>query len=115
MRRYRVVFTKDARRDTRREVAKWRERHPKNSFLLEQEIQRAIHVLGATRRWGEESAQPQLPGVRRAVLQKSGFLLYYVVFDEQRRVALLRLWYARRGSRPKLRVVGSKSKHPRRL
>jgi hypothetical protein len=49
-----------------------------------------------------------MPDVRRVVLQKSEFLLDYFVFDEQRRVELLSLWYAPRGERPKLLVIRSR-------
>jgi hypothetical protein len=31
MKRCRVVFTKDARRDYKREIARWRLSHPKNT------------------------------------------------------------------------------------
>jgi hypothetical protein len=48
------------------------------------------------------------------VLQKSEFLLYYCVLDDEHRVDLLRLWYARRGRRPKLRLVHTKSSQRRR-
>lgn len=114
MRRYRVVFTEDARRDYKREVARWRQSHSKNTYLLEDEIAAARKLLSAVPRFGEASADPRLPGVRRVVLQKSEFLLHYLVLDEERRVDMLRLWYAPRGARPKLRLVRSKSAPRRR-
>jgi hypothetical protein len=92
----------------KREVRKWCRSHPKNRYRLESEVARAIRLLSATPRAGEESADPDMPDVRRVVLQKSEFLLDYFVFDEQRRVELLSLWYAPRGERPKLLVIRSR-------
>ena len=114
MRRYRVVYTADARRDYKREVAKWRLSHPKNTYQLEEEIEVAEKVLSAVPRFGEAARDVELTGARRVVLEKSEFLLYYFVLDEERRVALLRLWYAPRGNRPKLRLVHAKPSSRRR-
>ena len=114
MTRYRVVFTKTAQRQLETEAAKWREGHPKNTYLLEAEVVDAVRVLGVTPRVGGESGDVRLPGARRMVLVKSGFLLYYRVLDDKRVVELLRLWWAKRGSRPNLSVVGSKASRRRR-
>jgi hypothetical protein len=106
---YRVVFTKTAQYQLKTEAAKWREGHPKNTYLLEDEVADAVRVLAVTPRVGGESRDVRLRGVRRIVLLKSAFLLFYRVLEDQRVVELLRLWYARRGTRPRLRRVDSKS------
>lgn len=110
MKRYQVVFSKKARRQFETEAARWREGHSKNTYLLEDEVGDAVKVLAATPRVGGASGDVRLPGARRMVLEKSEFLLYYRVLDDKRVVELLSLWYAKRGSRPNLSVVGSKSK-----
>ena len=113
MKRYRVVYAADARRDYKREVSRWRLTHPKNTYQLEDEIESAEKALSAVPRYGEAARDVQLERARRVVLEKSGFLLYYLVFDDQRQVAILRLWYAARGKRPKLRIVRPKSRATR--
>lgn len=102
-----VVFTKTAQRQLHTEAAKWRERHPKNTYLLEDEVAEAVRVLAFTPRAGAESGEVRLRGARRMVLVRSGFLLYYRVLDDQHVVQGLRLWYSRRGSRPNLNVLSS--------
>lgn len=114
MTRYRVVFTKTAHRQLETEAAKWREGHPKNTYLLEDEVADAVRVLAFTPRVGGESGDVRLPGARRLVLVKSKFLLFYRVLEDERVVELLRLWYAKRGTRPDLSLVGSKAASRRR-
>ena len=44
MKRYQVVFSKQARRQVETESARWREGHPKNTYLLEDEVQDAVRI-----------------------------------------------------------------------
>lgn len=111
---HRVVFTKTAQRQLQTEAAKWRERHTKNTYLLEDEVAEAIRVLAFTPRAGAESGEVRLRGARRMVLVRSGFLLCYRVLDDQHLVQVLRLWYARRGSRPSLSGLAGRSPPARR-
>jgi hypothetical protein len=110
MRRFRVVYAADARRDYKREVSRWRLVHPTNTYQLEDEIESAEKVLSAVPRYGEAARDVKLDGARRVVLARSGFLLYYFMLDDRRQVAILRLWYAGRGKRPSLRLVRPKDR-----
>ena len=55
---------------------------------------------------GARARSERLPGVRRILLSRVRYHLYYRVNEESRQVEVLALWHARRGGGPNLGDAG---------
>ncbi|MFO0763137.1 MAG: type II toxin-antitoxin system RelE/ParE family toxin [Byssovorax sp.] len=92
-----VVWTPRAVREATRAVAWWVENRPYAPELLEQELAEAISRLRISPLIGTVHK----PGIRRLVLERTRYGLYYAV--EPGKVRLLAVWSSLRGRAPRLR------------
>lgn len=62
----------------------------------------ACTILRSTPGIGVRAADVRLKGVRRLLLSRTGYHLYYRIHEEERVVEVLALWHTSRGTRPDL-------------
>ncbi len=84
----------------------WLDNRPKAPGAIRQELERAFSLLTLQPHLGARARSERLPGVRRILLSRVQYHLYYRVNEEARRVEVLALWHARRGRGPGLGAAG---------
>lgn len=72
-----VVFTRSASRDVEEADAWWRENRSSAPDLFLQELERMVATLALVPNLGAVAVNTRLPGVRRVLLRRTGYLLYY--------------------------------------
>jgi len=86
-----------------REAAEWwllhREKRP---LAFSEDLDDALHLIAELPRVGEPVQHAATPGVRRLLLTRTRYHLYYVVDEAARTVELLTLWHTSRARPPKL-------------
>lgn len=95
-----VFFTRRAEREAVMEDRWWRENRPAAPDLLARELERALSLLTIGPMLGPAARDVRLRGVRRILLSRTGYHVYYRVQPRKRRVLVLALWSARRGRPP---------------
>lgn len=96
----RVVFARRATRDVERIDAWWRENRPAAPDLFVDEVRRAVMILALNPHLGTPAASPRTPGLRRALLERTKYHLYFRVKLDRLEVAAV--WHAARGRLPSL-------------
>ena len=81
--RRRIVFTAEARAQSRRAVAWWRENRSASEGLLQRELREAIALAGRSPNVGARYPSQALPNVRRLTLRKTRFHVYYLARGDQ--------------------------------
>ena len=78
----------------------WQENRGASPDLFVEELDRTLHRLGRVPAIGT----PHLsrPGVRKLLLPRSRYHVYYEVHDELREVHVLAVWHTSRGGEPDL-------------
>lgn len=79
----------------------WYEHRPAAPTALDTELQRAFRLLARHPRAGLVTAS-RLVGVRRLVLRRTRYALFYRVREPERRIEILALWHASRGAGPSI-------------
>jgi plasmid stabilization system protein ParE len=101
--RHRVVFTKVAERQTERVGQWWRANRLAAPELFTDELERVQQLIAEVPLIGKPYLQaPRLGGVRRVLLEKSGYHVYYTVDEQHERVIIRSVWHAARGRGPRL-------------
>ena len=96
-----VLFTPRAGRNAEEAAAWWRENRPKAPKAFSEELERALEFIAAEPGIGARARNARLAGVRRVLLHRVHYYLYYrVVGASERVLEVLAVWHARRGSRP---------------
>ncbi len=80
----------------------WRANRTKAPDALEEELRTALDLIATTPGIGAVARNVALPGVRRIVLNRVNYYLYYRPKPESRMVEVVALWHARRGTGPRL-------------
>ncbi|MER2563214.1 MAG: type II toxin-antitoxin system RelE/ParE family toxin [Myxococcaceae bacterium] len=75
----------------------WKTYRPPASTYFDTDLSRVRLLLPVVPFMGVEVGSPEGFRVRRVVLQRTGYLLFYEVQEKSRVVKLLRLWDPRRG------------------
>jgi plasmid stabilization system protein ParE len=96
----RLLVTADAERQIRAASDWWYENRQSAPQLLRSELQRAFELVVDYPDAAPLAKNPELPNVRRVLLQRTRFYLYYQVTSEA--VEILALWHASRGGAPQL-------------
>jgi len=97
---FRVVVTETAEEQIGEAADWWAEHRPKAPELFAEEIERGFVVLATFPLTGAVYAASPVPGVRRLLLRRCGYHLYYSVDEEGEVVAVRALWHAARGRGP---------------
>lgn len=93
-----VELSDEAQAEVERIDAWWRENRPAAPDLFSDELERALAVLGDTPALG--GRYEAKPGVRRLLLRRTHYHLYFV--ERAERVYVVSVWSAYRGRGPKL-------------
>lgn len=95
-----VKPTPRAAAEIRLASAWWRANRQAAPFALADDLERAFELIAAQPGIGARARNPKKEGVRRLLLSRTGYHLYYQVNAEAGRVEVLALWHSRRGSEP---------------
>jgi len=97
-----VTFWKRAARQIESAAEWWRENRQDSPSALYEELVRTLGVITLQPGVGAPAANAKLAGVRRVLLPRVGYLLFYRVVQRTQRLEVLAFWHARRGSGPGL-------------
>jgi plasmid stabilization system protein ParE len=78
----------------------WKENRPAAPDAVFEELERILHLLALQPSLGARAKQATLSGVRRVLLSRIHYYVYYRVTDEALQV--LAFWHASRGQGPGL-------------
>ena len=96
-----VEFTRRATAQTEAANSWWRLNRPHAPSALLDEVERAIQLIGLQPEIGATARNTPLRGVRRVLLSRVRYHLYYrVVESPVRSVEVLALWHTSRGGNP---------------
>jgi plasmid stabilization system protein ParE len=74
----------------------WRENRPLAPDLLDEELRGVLAIVATTPTIGALARDARLQGVRRILLRRTRYHLYYRVNAPAGRLEVLALWHARR-------------------
>jgi plasmid stabilization system protein ParE len=97
-----VTFWKRAARQIESAGRWWRENRQASPDALSQELVRTLDLITRQPGVGMPASNARLSGVRRILLPRVGYLLFYRVTPEKQLVEVLAFWHAKRGSGPRL-------------
>lgn len=98
----RVVATPHAERQVDAITEWWRTNRAQAPYLFEDELGAALDLLGSQPEIGRPFPQKRTPDLRRFLLRKSGFFVYYVFLRNEARLEVRAVWNAKRGHGPTL-------------
>ncbi len=81
-------------------VGWWRTTYPATSTILTDEFEEAVRLVAAMPEVGAPFSRTAIPGVRRLLLQKTKYWVYYAYDVRHAVVYVLAVWSARRGTPP---------------
>jgi plasmid stabilization system protein ParE len=97
-----VSFTPRALRHVREAKQWWRANRSKAPDALEEELRTALEMIANTPSIGTVARNVALPDVRRVLLNRVNYFLYYRPNVSSQQIEVVALWHARRGSGPRL-------------
>ena len=97
-----VVFWHRAARQIEEASDWWRKHREGSPEALSEDLVRALDIITRQPGIGSPAASHRLQGVRRVLLPRVGYLLFYRVARRRRELQVLAFWHARRGASPKL-------------
>jgi plasmid stabilization system protein ParE len=100
--RFRFRISPRAGRQIRAAARWWLTNRTAAPTLLSDEIGSAYILLGDLPFAGEEVPHSPIPGLRRVLLGRTHYHLYYVVSEADSVIDVLALWHTSRGSKPRL-------------
>jgi plasmid stabilization system protein ParE len=83
-------------------AAWWTANRPKAPDAFVTELERALQLIAVHPGIGARATNVRLAGVRRILLARVRYHLYYRVADASEAIEVLALWHASRGSPPKI-------------
>jgi plasmid stabilization system protein ParE len=98
---YRLQVSPRAEAQIRVAADWWLENRPKAPEAFAEEIERTFDLIRALPSVGEPVAHPKLKGVRRVLLGRIQYYLYYQAFPATEIVEVLALWHTSRGKGPR--------------
>jgi plasmid stabilization system protein ParE len=99
---YRVRIAPRAAAQIRKASAWWLRHRSKAPDAFAEEVERTFQLICALPGVGERVSHPQHSELRRVLLGRVRYHLYYVVAPEEEAVDVLALWHAARGTGPSL-------------
>jgi len=98
---YRIEVSPKAASQIRVAANWWLKNRPKAREAFSEEIERGFELARTLPSAGEPVWHPHLTGVRRILLGRVRYYLYYSVTPETETVEVLTLWHTSRGSEPR--------------
>ena len=80
----------------------WIENRPKAPEAFAEDLERAFEIISSLPGTGEPVSHSRLKGLRRLLMGRVRYCLYYHVDQEGEAVEVLALWHTSRGSTPTL-------------
>jgi len=102
MKRYRVGFSRTADAQVETIESWWRENRPAAPDMFSRELESAVRLLETSPLIGKAYPQAPVPEVRRLLIGRSRYHVYWEVDVASTAVTILAVWYAGRGSGPRL-------------
>lgn len=102
MTRHRVEFSPEALAQAQQVALWWRENRPAAADLFEDEVTAAVEKLSTAPATGVPYLRSNLAGIRRVLLPRTRYHIYYVVDDAAAVVRIHALWHTARGRGPEL-------------
>lgn len=99
---YRLRTSRRAGRHIRDAAKWWLQNRDKAPLAFAEDLDDALRLVSELPRAGEPVHHAILRGVRRVLLARTSYHLYYVFDEAAATVELLALWHTRRGSEPGL-------------
>lgn len=97
---HRVAFSKSASEQASAIDDWWRENRPAAPDLFWRELEAAIELLRTSPALGPIYAPSPVPGVRRVLIGRSRYHVYWEIDAATRTVTITAVWHAERGSGP---------------
>jgi plasmid stabilization system protein ParE len=91
-----VAFTARATKQTRRALAWWRENRSAAPDLLEQELRSVLALVAVAPTLGAIARDTRIKEVRRVLLRRTRYHVYYRVDAALGRLEVLALWHTSR-------------------
>jgi len=98
--RLRLVVTKKAESQIRSAADWWVENRGSATKVLTDELEGAFNLITLHPFSGAAATNVRLAGVRRVLLRRTRFHVYYKVNESQQIVQILAFWHTSRGSGP---------------
>lgn len=99
---YRFRVAPGAEAQIRDAVNWWIENRPKAPEAFAEDLERAFEIISSLPGTGEPVSHSRLKGLRRLLMGRVRYCLYYHVDQERETVEVLALWHTSRGSTPTL-------------
>jgi plasmid stabilization system protein ParE len=99
----RVVFTAGAERHAQTVAAWWQRERQAAATLFVDELGETCLMLASVPYLGQPFESGRLQGVRRVLLPRARYYVYYTVDEERQLVIVRAIWHAMRGHGPSLR------------
>jgi len=80
----------------------WLRYRDKAPLAFADDLEDAFRLLADVPRVGQPIPHPQLAALRRVLMARTQYHLYYVLDESGLTVEILALWHSRRGSEPQL-------------
>lgn len=97
-----VVITRRAAHQLEKAAEWWREHRPSAPDALYAEVASALALIAVQPSCGAPTLSGRHHGLRRILLARIDYHLYYRVAPRLRQVQVIAFWHARRGSPPPL-------------
>lgn len=97
-----VKPTRSAAAQIRHAATWWRENRDKSPLAFSEDLERAFEVIALQPGVGARATHFEGEDIRRLLLSRTGYHLYYRVNAVENRVEVLALWHMRRGIPPEL-------------
>ena len=95
-----VVVTRSAELAIREASVWWAQNRPSAPAALIEELQRAFALISVQPEIGARALNTSLPGVRRVLVARIRYYLYYRRSPSGTQVEILALWHTSRGTGP---------------
>lgn len=99
---YRVRVAPRAAAQIRKAAGWWLRHRSKAPAAFAEEVERGFQLIQSLSGIGERVSHPEHPGLRRVLLDRVHYHLYYVVSADEQAVDVLAVWHTSRGSGPSL-------------
>jgi plasmid stabilization system protein ParE len=103
--RARVRIARPAAAQTKEIAAWWAKNRPRAPALFRQELAGVLQLLRTAPEMGAVYPVRGIPGMRRVLLPRTQFHVYYVYSAESSRIDVIAVWHAARGKPPPLRLA----------
>jgi plasmid stabilization system protein ParE len=102
MTRYRVGFSRTADAQVETIESWWRENRSAAPDMFSRELEAAVRLLEVAPLIGKAYPEAPVPEVRRLLIGRSRYHIYWEVDAGSHAVTVLAVWHARRGTGPRL-------------